>query len=522
MAAVEQRQNNSRRISLFGALLLTACLLMISCVQSNTSSNSQKVGSGTEVFTSLTSTGTAVMVLSAGSNAYGIKSIAYDDGVAKVTYPQIYDFIDPARERSINEIIKTTFLQTQVDPIRQESARAGSSISFLKMDYQVTLHTSDTMSILWEGYLKRTLEIPVVYTMTIDLRAASKLSLGDFVRVDPKLLSAMKSATGITNGAVGGSQVKRTALANEVRSEITWEQNHGNADLTLPGLISKDNQGSYVFFLTSRALIISVAASQEAGSYALVEVPGEHINRLDLKLNQPYDLIPEAVNHDGIMLWYPQVSGLRDKNREQSINNIIRDELLTTQVDPLENRCEKEGSTFTLQMPYQIMLRSPEILSILWMGTTSIYGSNYPERAADNVRGSFVYALTIDMSTGKVLNLANFTKIDDNLLEKVSQATNVTNDTIGNGFFNKAEMLDMVRISLENDKDLRSYNDNRSQILDGLKSGNNAYCVTSNSLIVSIPVANVGGYYALVEVPGGYSYGNYGSGPIDAINGKVK
>lgn len=189
-----------------------------------------------------------------------------------------------------------------------------------------------------------------------------------------------------------------------------------------------------------------------------------------------------------INIRYPQIYGLEDKIKEKKINHLIKSELLKTQVEQVLESYENDPyeDALILEMDYQIMLKNQEILSILYTGGCEIECLDFPTESTSY--SDCVYAITIDMKSGEKLNLADFVNVDANLVKKLKQSDSIMNDTVKEG--NKESLFPLIQ--KKDDK----------LILEGLWQGGGAYqfCVTQDSLIVSIEIPNCAGNYVLIEV----------------------
>lgn len=206
--------------------------------------------------------------------------------------------------------------------------------------------------------------------------------------------------------------------------------------------------------------------------------------------NKPYSIITETFSQDDIKLEYPQIKGLGDDDREKAINDLIKNDVLKSQVeDPLKFYQDETNLkvTLTMDMKYKITLNTTELLSMIFTGVSFIEGGAHP---------SFnVYCITIDLKNMTKLKLSDFTTIDMNLVQKIKQSTAVSNDSIDEEGMDNQGLI--FEIQNQDDKIL----------LQGLQEqyANYAFYLTPNSLVISVCITHVAGDYALVELPGQYT-----------------
>ena len=204
--------------------------------------------------------------------------------------------------------------------------------------------------------------------------------------------------------------------------------------------------------------------------------------------NQPYSIITATFSQDNIKVQYPQIRGLGDDSKEKTINDLIKNDVLNSQVEAPIKAYQDATHTkvLTLDLKYQVTMNTTKLLSVVYTGRSNIVGSAHPNEA--------IYAITIDLKNATKLKLADFTIIDTNLAQKIKQSTAVTNEAVKNGM-DKNGLITLIQI--EDDQTL----------IKGLKEewAYNTFYVTPNSLVVSVDVAHAAGDYVLVELPGKYA-----------------
>jgi hypothetical protein len=191
---------------------------------------------------------------------------------------------------------------------------------------------------------------------------------------------------------------------------------------------------------------------------------------------QPYSITTAIFSKDNIKVEYPQIKGLGDDSKEKTINDLIKNDVLSSQVEAPIKFYQDETNTkdiLTLNLKYQVTMSTNELLSVLYIGDANIEGSAFPTKA--------IYAITIDLKNATKLKLSDFTTIDNDLVQKIRQSTAVTNEDVKRGM----DKNDLI-IQIQNEDD--------QALIKGLKEERAYYTfyVTPNSLVVSVVISHAG------------------------------
>ncbi|WP_195985781.1 DUF4163 domain-containing protein [Clostridium sp. D33t1_170424_F3] len=202
---------------------------------------------------------------------------------------------------------------------------------------------------------------------------------------------------------------------------------------------------------------------------------------------EPYQITTETFSQGEATLKYPQLHGLKDPVKEKAINALIRDDLKSQvnldSIGPID--------IFELDLNYQVTLHTPELLSILYTGTSTYYTGRPDVRSSCRISDD-IYATTIDLHRMERLKLSDFMDINMDLVRKIKQSENVTNEAVKSGYISKEQMQTIV-------KDVSD-----EYLLDDLTSDDHrayyAFCLTPDSFLVSTSIASALGNYVLIEV----------------------
>lgn len=202
---------------------------------------------------------------------------------------------------------------------------------------------------------------------------------------------------------------------------------------------------------------------------------------------EPYQITTETFSQGEATLKYPQIHGLKDPVREKSINALIRDDLKSQvnldSIGPID--------ILELDLNYQVTLHTSGLLSILYTGT-STYFTGRPDVRSSCRNADEVYATTIDLHRMERSKLSDFMDINMDLVQKIKQSENVTNEAVKGGYISKEQMQAIV-------KDVPD-----KSIFDDLGADEHrayyTFCLTPDSFLISTAIASAGGNYVLIEV----------------------
>ena len=121
------------------------------------------------------------------SESYQIKKTLYQSGNLTIQYPQLTDMTDKIKEQQMNELLKTEAIKFVT--------QYGDNDSSLSMEYQVTMNTKDTLSVLYSGdYNGGIYPTHLIFTTNIDLQSGEKLSLSDVASINEEFIDEFKQS----------------------------------------------------------------------------------------------------------------------------------------------------------------------------------------------------------------------------------------------------------------------------------------------------------------------------------------
>lgn len=197
------------------------------------------------------------------------------------------------------------------------------------------------------------------------------------------------------------------------------------------------------------------------------------------KNNNTNKIQNEIYEDDGIVINYPIIVGLEDKNLESKVNSIIKDDAFS-----IEKVVESLEDKFNVEMSYDIKLNNRNYLSLMYKGIVYVEGSAYPNE--------IIYTTNIDLSTGDRIVLNDMIKVDDELVDKII-----------NGEFNTDsvnEAIDYIK-SMDKNEMINILN-NADKLSDiGTEKQSSCYSyLTGDSIGICIEVPHVLDDYIEIEI----------------------
>ena len=203
---------------------------------------------------------------------YSITTETFSQGNIEIQYPQIKWLGDVSKEKAINDLIENDILYSKIEePTKSSDATYTIDELTLDLKYQVTMSTSELLSVVYTGYSN--IEGSAhpnndIYAITIDLKDTTKLKISDFTNMDANLAKKIKQSTAVTNDAVKDGMDKST-LINAIQDM--------DDQTLIQGL---EEQWAYnTFYVTPNSLVVSVDVAHAIGDYALVELSGQYTRK---------------------------------------------------------------------------------------------------------------------------------------------------------------------------------------------------------------------------------------------------
>lgn len=263
-------------------------------------------------------------------------------------------------------------------------------------------------------------------------------------------------------------------------------------DENLPELIN--NAYYYTYCITPDTFIISVGDKESDQNYELIEVPREeYLNgeciHTDAEMHKPYMIM--AQTYDGIadkevnVIKYPQIAGMRDKEKEKAINRLILTDLEENEIGLYAQ--DLYGWDCMYHLDFLVIMRTPEILSILYEGESQ---NGYELEVSSHVHG-----ITIDLVNAEKMELEDFIKIEDEFTKRLIESEDFMETLLEKGEITREKVRERIA---------DAYYD-----LEGLtgKEDDYTFCAAPGTLLISFKIdfaPLLAEDFILIEVPMSY------------------
>jgi len=203
------------------------------------------------------------------------------------------------------------------------------------------------------------------------------------------------------------------------------------------------------------------------------------VNRL-LEENNTYTIEMAAYQYADIHVEYPKIRGLWDKEREEKLNSLIWDHLLSEMIprDPeygVSNGIHKE-------MECRVTLQSGNLLSFYYIG--DVWTDEMKPRKV-------FHSLTLDMKKAEALILSDFVDVDTLYNKiKIAPVIMVDPEVPGTWYARKGYLRELQELD-------------RGLYYTNLQNGQNMFALEADALIVKKSVISANKHYLmLVRLPG--------------------
>ncbi|WP_431086151.1 DUF4163 domain-containing protein [Paenibacillus sp. 8b26] len=280
----------------------------------------------------------------------------------------------------------------------------------------------------------------------------------------------------------GQKWTQKSIVVGKMKLPDSWELNKDVDELILENR-QHDSMSIEVLDHGNGFLINSDDSEQniiiEFSKSGEVRIDSEHSITSNTHIEQQsYELIQEKYSENGIIVKYPQITKLKDAEKQKSLNQILKNEVLKGL-----HEYGDSGSGVHLEIDYETKRQSERFLSVQYTGIRYVKDAAYPNH--------IFYTTNLDMNQASRLRLSDLVKIEKPFIEllKNGKITAVQPEQKGLiGDFTQDELnqwltsADVPEGSAEESElDTFSY-------------------LTSDSLGVSIPVAHAVGDHAEYEI----------------------
>lgn len=192
--------------------------------------------------------------------SYQIKTTLYHSGNLTIQYPQLTEMTDTSREKEMNELLKTEAIKFVTQYVDSDSS--------LNMEYQVTMNTQDTLSVLYTGdYNGGMYPTHLLFTTNIDLQSGEKRRLSNVASINEEFINEFKQSPYIDRD-------QPTSPNKELEAAVLEYLNRFNQQELIAALEQADQPsmednpyGIYSYFEKDH-LIVSIQVPHALGDHA--------------------------------------------------------------------------------------------------------------------------------------------------------------------------------------------------------------------------------------------------------------
>ncbi|MEB4782403.1 DUF4163 domain-containing protein [Paenibacillus jamilae] len=210
--------------------------------------------------------------------SYELTREKYSKNGIVIKYPQITKLKDIAKQKSLNQILKTDALEGL-----QNYADSNSGVH-VEIDYEIKRQSERFLSVQYKGirYVKdAAYPTHMFYTTNLDMKQASRIRLRDLVKVEKPFIELIKS------GKITAVQPEQQGLIGDFTKDDLM-QLLANADVT-KGSLAEVEMESFSY-LTNDSLGMSVPMAHVVGDHAEYEI---HFAQIPENIRQNEELWSE-------------------------------------------------------------------------------------------------------------------------------------------------------------------------------------------------------------------------------------
>jgi hypothetical protein len=230
-----------------------------------------------------------------------------------------------------------------------------------------------------------------------------------------------------------------------------------------------------IFILTS--LCISLVGCEQKGINE-TETDSTSLSTFE-NYDYIYDITNEVYTMPNVTINYPQIVDLANKNLQNTINELIKNEALFNFKEDVDENLE-------LQLDYDIELKSVDVLSIKYTGLGYYKDASYPNK--------WYFTTNIDLRSGSIIKLLNLFKIDDKFVSAFKNGNYITdsNKELKDAVIDYVNSMDTENlIQYFNQADNRKSEENPANVFSYF---------TEDSVVIIIGVPHALGDHAEIEL----------------------
>lgn len=212
-----------------------------------------------------------------------------------------------------------------------------------------------------------------------------------------------------------------------------------------------------------------------------VSIQGNKIPQ-EQKSNKPvaiYALVPNVYKKQNIIINYPQIINLGDNNRQSTVNQLIKNDVLSY----VNNNIAQDAA---LELKYSVKLQTSDLLSIKYSGVAMGKGAAHPN--------NIFYTTNINIKNGTKIRLSDVVKIDQNLVSALKKGQYIDLEAK----YTKAEEAEIIKYvnNISNNDLIKYFSGADSADIENINQWSTFSYLTKDSIVISIIVPHALGDHA--------------------------
>lgn len=197
-----------------------------------------------------------------------------------------------------------------------------------------------------------------------------------------------------------------------------------------------------------------------------------------------YNINPKVYKNKNITVNYPQITNLGAANKQSTINQLIKNDVLSY----VNKNIEADSS---LELKYSVKLQTPDLLSIQYSGVANAPNTAHPS--------NIFYTTNINMKDVKKLRLPDIVNVDANLVNAFKKGQYV--DSRGMSKEAQAQITGYVNDNISTSDLVKYFNGADSFDIENVNQSNTFSYLTKDSIVISINVPHALGDHAEFSIP---------------------
>lgn len=198
-----------------------------------------------------------------------------------------------------------------------------------------------------------------------------------------------------------------------------------------------------------------------------------------------YSITQNVYKNKNITVNYPEITNLGDANKQSTINQLIKNDVLA-----YINRNIAEDSN--LELKFNVKLQTPDLLSIQYLGVASAPNAAHPS--------NIFYTTNISIRDAKKLRLSDLVNVDVNLAnafkkgQYVDSGSNYTKEE-------QAQIIKYVNDNISTNDLIKYFNGADSPDVENINPSSTFSYLTKDSIVISTNVPHALGDHAEFSIP---------------------